>query len=144
MVFVFRGVARSSKVGWTIRGGVWREMSPTSTGEGTPVGRWVWGYAPSWEKNFPFEIARFDAFLASWCGLLWCNSLQFWCVHTVTNRFYYRNWLTCTAIWNGLHWQIICKPKIPANRQTTTLEWIDSLSSTRVRFMPYLRSPTTI
>ena len=32
--------------------------------------------------------------------LPWCNNVQFWCVHTVTNWLHYRNCLICTAIWN--------------------------------------------
>ena len=108
-------------------GWVWRGVSPTQ------IGRWH----QLWDGCGDTPPEKKEIFLLKWhilsklvLRLPWCNSLQFWCVHTVTNRFYYRNWLTCTAIWNGLHWQIICKPKIPANQQTTTLEWIDSLSST--------------
>jgi len=134
-----RGVTRSNKVGWTIQAEVWGGVSPPQSRAG------VWGggivRTPEKRRNFPFEMAwRFP----------WYNSLQLWCVHAVTNQFYYCDCWTCTAISNlkvkctkwqilsctlttkGLHWQTVAyaNSTITAKQQITTLEWIDSLSST--------------
>ena len=76
-------------------------MSVMSVGVPSPVGGSVWRgpmWCPSQKKwNFPFEMASFGTFWASWCG----DCFEFWLyIYTVTNRIYYWNCLTCTAIWN--------------------------------------------
>ena len=84
---------RSNKVGWTIRG----KACPPQSGVGS--GEKSYG-APFPEKNGIFRLTwRLLAhFKRAGVEIALINSLQFWCVHTVTNRFYYRNCLTCTAI----------------------------------------------
>jgi len=60
----------------------------------------VWYPPPQKERNFVWK----GVFWRILSKLVWrlpcCNSLQFCCVHTVTNWFCYLNWLRCTAVWN--------------------------------------------
>jgi len=75
-----RSVARSNKVGWTIWGGVSGEVSPPQSR--VDLGRGLYPYP---EKNSSYE-GMFWRILSE---LVWrlprSNSLQFWCVHAVTN-----------------------------------------------------------
>ena len=77
-LIVHRGVARSNKVGWSIRGGR------------VPV--------PSPEKKTIFLVKRRVLILAHFerAGVETASGVFI----LFTNRFHYQNWLTCTAIWN--------------------------------------------
>ena len=77
-----------------------------------PFGGKVWEGAmrcPSPEKNcgiFPLQWRLLAHFERAGVEIALISSLQFRCVHTVTNRFYYWKCLTCTAIWK---FQVKCR-----------------------------------
>ena len=94
-----------------------------SVGVPSPMGGCVWGGAMWCSLPRKNNVIFLNGMC--WCilselvrRLLWCNSLQLWCVYTVTKRFYYQNWLTCTAVWN------FPVKYTTANQQMTTLEGI--------------------
>jgi len=94
-----------------------------------------------WDIKFFFWSGVFWLILSELVWTLpWCNSLQFWCAHTVTNRFYHRNWLTCTAIWN---FPVKCTTCLVCHKQNLSISISLALKQAQ-RICIGLRKPSTV